>query len=482
VEITSIRDFLQSDHVFPSDKKILVTSFISNQHTHFASELQIVDELLEEGYKVAILQCGAELPSCFSNVSHLKSNCVACVSTNKSAYKKFENSRLSFIQLSSFSSEVYDKVQPGYLEEAFENGSYHSTIAFSKDSVISSPENKHLFERNVESSRGLYAQLSKLLDKEEIAAIITFNGRFSESRVCLEIGKLRNLPTYCHETSGTGKTFRIFKELEAHGREYHKSCVSALVEDLARRSELLEQGEFFFANQRKRSSDKIADKGVYSDRFLQGSLPADLIPGKHNISFFLTSEDEQSGLEDWTWPFGDSQYEVIGKLIPGLIEKNYEIWIRVHPNLAGRVNNSQINEIAKLQQPHVHIIAAEDEVDSYALIAESSNVIVFGSTVGLESTYMGVNTILLGRSVYEHLDVNRVPISLDDFPNCLNKEVSTDNRLLATLVAAYFLKEYNEFNNLLSSGDKRFLIRNGTAISPRIHVRIFYRLLRLVHL
>jgi hypothetical protein len=366
------------------------------------------------------------------------------------------------------------------LEKAFENGSYQSTIAFTKDADVSSPTSQEILTRNLQSSRNLYTQLKSYLQSNEVSAIVTFNGRFSEARVCLEIGEDFKIPTYCHETSVN--SFRIFKGRDTHGREYHKECVSKLVNDVQHRSEFLQIGQDFFDKQRNGNRNASPTKGVYSDRFSTGSLPKGFIPGNHNISIFLTSEDEQSGFQDWEWPFGKSQYDVIEKIIPQLLDLNYVIWIRVHPNLAGRSNNSQVIEIAKLRRENVHVIAAEESVDSYSLISESSNVIVFGSTIGLESTYMGVNTILLGRSLYEHLEINRIPTSLLELPSFLNLAPSETSKTNAMLVAAYFQMEYNHFSNVEVSSNGKFLRYQNSDIKPRMFSRICYRFLQFLRL
>jgi hypothetical protein len=476
----SITDYLESVGIFPDHRKILVTSFITLQHTHFASELQIVEELLNSGYRVEVLQCGSQLFSCFANVMHSKSHCVACVSTNSAIYGKLQSNNLSFVQLKSLTSDETSVSFSASLEKAFENGSYHSTIAFTKDVDISSLISQKSISRNLYSSRKLYTQLKNYLQSNEISSIVTFNGRFSESRVCLEIGEHFNIPTFCHETSGD--SFRIFKGGDTHGREYHQACVSRLINDVQRRSEYLQKGEEFFDFQRYGNRTGASRSGIFSDRFSVGSLPKGFLPGNHNVSIFLTSEDEQSGFPDWEWPFGKSQHDVIEKIIPQLLNLNYVIWIRVHPNLAGRAHNSQVIEIARLRRENVHVIAAEESVDSYSLISESSNVIVFGSTIGLESTYMGVNTILLGRSLYEHLDVNRVPSSLHELPSLLNIPPSDSSRTNAILVAAYLHLEYNHFTNVRGSSNGKFLRYRDSDIKPRMFSRICHHLLKFLRL
>jgi hypothetical protein len=476
----SITDYLEADGIFPDHKKILVTSFITLQHTHFASELQIVENLLNAGYKVEVLQCKSQLSSCFANVLHTKSQCLACISTNTAIYSKLQTSNLSFVQLESLiPEETLVSFSPN-LEEAFENGSYQSTIAFTKDVNVSSSISQKSISRNLRSSKKLYTQLKYYLQVNEVSAIVTFNGRFSESRVCLEIGANSKLPVYCHETSAN--SFRIFKGGDTHLLEYHKKCVSRIYNDVQRRSEFLQMGNEFFRSQRYGNRAGASKTGIFSDRFLVGSLPQGFITGDNNISIFLTSEDEQSGFVDWELPFGRSQYDVIESIIPLLLDLNYIVWIRVHPNLAGRRNNSQIIETAKLKRKNVHVIAAEESVDSYTLISESSNVIVFGSTIGLESTFMGVNTILLGRSLYEHLDVNRVPSSLLDLPGLLNLSVSDSNKENAVLVAAYFQLEYNHFTNIKTSPNDKFLIYRGFAIKPKTFSRACYHLLQFLRL
>ena len=95
----------------------------------------------------------------------------------------------------------------------------------------------------------------------------------------------------------------------------------------------------------------------------------------------------------------------------------------MHPNLKGldnKQNDYLKNVIAKSKA--VEIIAAEDSVDTYALINQSDIIVVFGSTVGAEAAFAGKNVVLLGRAAYENLDCVIIPKSHDELMKILTED------------------------------------------------------------
>ena len=70
--------------------------------------------------------------------------------------------------------------------------------------------------------------------------------------------------------------------------------------------------------------------------------------------------------------------------------------LRVHPNLKF-LKNTQNENIKKLvNNSNLIIIYPEEKLSSYELIRLSETIITFGSTIGIESTYMGKKSILIG--------------------------------------------------------------------------------------
>ena len=476
-EPTSITQYLDQAGIKPDSKHpILITSFISLQHIHFAAELEMVEELIRADFSVVIIRCSSGLKRCFANPEGLASRCRACKSTNKNMYSHVKASHLDFIDVEEI---LEPKDQFGEYEnlliDSLKNGAYASTIAFTKDPIISRLDHIKMYEENYRNSLQLFVGITAVIQKREISGVITFNGRFNESRVALEAAKANKIPAFCHESSGTGSTYRIFRGGQTHSLSFHKNQIQNIVENAELSDGDSQKARAFFEKQRSGVAQGSINRRTFVTKEFRNLLPDNFDVAEKNLSIFVSSEDEYSGFSEWSWPFGATQFDVLRQIMPRLLYLGFTVWIRLHPHLKGRLDNSQIIQMSSLSQDGVHVIAPDAPVDSYALISNSSNVISFGSTIGLEATYMGVNTILLGHSIYENLEINRVPKKLEDLESLFDLGVSRESKDLCLLVAHYLLMEFNEFQECNIEKSTKFLYFKNRKIAPTFLSRLSYK-------
>jgi hypothetical protein len=95
-----------------------------------------------------------------------------------------------------------------------------------------------------------------------------------------------------------------------------------------------------------------------------------------------------------------------------------ELVMRIHPNLIK--SDIECARWNALQSPCLTTIRAADPIDSYALLASADIVVTSGSTIGIEATYAGKPSILLGPTFYATMQVTYEP---------------TDTETLAALLA-----------------------------------------------
>ena len=112
------------------------------------------------------------------------------------------------------------------------------------------------------------------------------------------------------------------------------------------------------------------------------------------------------------------------------IDPGVTIWIRVHPNLSGLSNaqTARLDALAARALPNVRVIAAESDVDSYALVDAAELVITFGSTIGIEAVYWGAPVMLLGRATYEVTPGLSRPVSLSEAVATVNEPPAPADR------------------------------------------------------
>jgi hypothetical protein len=476
-----ILSLLTKSNILNGDKRpVLITSFIPLQHIHFAAELEIVERLIAKGYSVYVLRCHSHLNSCFANPTHLRSLCTACKSTFSRSYKLIQNERLTIIDFPG--EDDLETVTMVTLSERSSHhreivrGAYSSAVSYSKDPKITKLKDHKVLERNLKSADYVFDSLNRLIHLHDFSSVVVFNGRFSESKSVIEACRLNNVPVFCHEISGSALSYRLFEGGDTHSLNFHKGCISNYLEKLKEDKDVLVTGAEFFEKQRDGKAFSSLRRNFFVEGQTRKHLPKFFDRGRKNIAVFISSEDEFAAYEEWANPYNASQFEALCVALPLLVALDFVIWIRLHPHLKGRHDNSQVSEMRSLKRDNVHIIEPDDEVDSYALIENCQNVITFGSTIGLESAYMGVNTILLGRAIYEDTGINRVPVSIYDLSSSLDLPIDEKVREKCLVVGAYLASEYNAFRHTEFSPNQKYLLYRNHRLLPRFFARTLYHL------
>lgn len=123
-------------------------------------------------------------------------------------------------------------------------------------------------------------------------------------------------------------------------------------------------------------------------------------------TIFTSSEDEFVALgQDWNLHKWKNQWQAIEKLVCYLIENNFEVTIRIHPNLANKSHKSYVrtlrnaSRISKINS-RITIHRHDSNVNSYSLLQQSSLVFVWDSTIGLEASALGKNVFCLAPTLY----------------------------------------------------------------------------------
>ena len=130
------------------------------------------------------------------------------------------------------------------------------------------------------------------------------------------------------------------------------------------------------------------------------------------------------------------------------IKNNKKLIIRIHPNdsseyegdiaptvyeyLTSKYNNFPDN---------IWIIKPKDKVDSYVLVEKCKRVIVWTSTIGLETAYEGRRPIVTAQAYYAKKGFTRDIISKDDYFKALEEDdnLSDEQMELANRYASFLL-------------------------------------------
>jgi hypothetical protein len=419
----------------------------------------LYDEALvqsHKGHEVYILYCGGLMTQCFSNLSGDKSKCFICKSNYNQEIEKFKN-KINFINLSNLISkdelpELY-KTKFNYNSvEDIKSITYrgiHIGLACLSGYITATrninPEInedfRFFFNHNLLNSLLTTEAMYRAVNQISPNIVYVYNGRFSDSRPVWEVSLKMGINFIALEAIyGLERSYKMklnnflpFSIYE-NGKNMNELWYSSNV-NLEQKKVI---GESFFL--RRRNSQYCGDK-IYSLNQEYGILPKYWNSNKRNIVIFNSSEDEFASIgEEY------DKYKLFKDQIAGLwfikkifIDQNdVNITLRVHPNLSN-VKYSYVTKLHTLESGNFFVIDAKSNISTYSLIDNADLVVVFGSTVGVESVYWGKPTILLASAIYSKLNAFYVPSNTDELKTMLTSNLPSKNREEVLMYGYYWL-------------------------------------------
>ncbi len=243
-------------------------------------------------------------------------------------------------------------------------------------------------------------------NKPVIENVVIFNGRFASSKSIEAVfnEKIKKPRILFYERSHSIGKFTL-NNFKVHDRKKIIKEINNYWLDADNYDEAKKIAETFF---KTKISGKGTDwfpysKGIQdnrSEKFKKLEKQK-----KRKIVYFSSSEDEFESLGD-IWQdkrFKLDQSQIIKELSRITLEKGMILIIRIHPNL---INSSNITKLKwskileKIPKENLYIFNEEDNTSSYQVIEISDIVVVYGSTIGIESLYLKKPVIVTGSSFY----------------------------------------------------------------------------------
>ena len=291
--------------------------------------------------------------------------------------------------------------------------------------------------------------VESLLTHNNYSLIIFHNGRFANLKALYCLAKKLNIDFVTTEViSGADgwKKKNNFVNNLPHTKEACLKKVDVAWEKCGEKG--MDIGQTFFVN--RRNAKPAGDK-IYTANQIQGKLPENIDNNKRIISIFNSSEDEffsiSKEIDDYA--LFENQYTAL-KTIFEHYKDNRELhfYLRIHPNLANVPYKSH-TILYDLKYDNVTIIPPMSDISSYALMDISEKVIVFNSTMGLESAYWGKPVIALAQYIYDKVEycpnsTNELFELIDNrFLPC--KKVKMDCCKIATYLLGYHGEKFLYF-------------------------------------
>ena len=337
-------------------------------------------------------------------------------------------------------------------------------------------ENAHLIQEYLLSSATVFEKTKSVLQKIRPQKIISFNGRFACCKPIFEAADQMDIQLQYHERGATFNRYEIFNK-QPHDFAYIREEVKSFWEKADSSKE--EIAHRFF--QRKKQGDGIGWTS-FVEQQQKGLVPQQV--SKRKVVYFSSSDDEFAAIGDLIkHPIFSSQKHAIQNLISWVSnQQDCHLTIRVHPH----ISKKSLADItwwssSNLKGRNVEVISPDSEVDSYALIDWADVVVSYGSTIGVEATYWGKPSIMIGDSTYSGFGCVYEPKSMMELYHLLEVEDLKPLPQVACLPYGFYSlsmgKVYKYYNpHDLFSGD--FL---GTPLTPYPKYLPYLYLRRLYH-
>lgn len=263
---------------------------------------------------------------------------------------------------------------------------------------------RNVFVDIAEVSISLYEKTIELIRNLDINKVYMFNGRIAINRPVLRASEKCNVEFICLEYAVQQNKFLECVNAYPQNPQIYNSMYSQLKKhyDDAR-------GHLFFNQQ------KNVKTNVFLKNMEMGQLPYNFDTRKKNIAIYLTSLTEISAIGEFSSDLiPDFNTCIPIAAIAEMLSKcpEYHLYIRSHPNMISGEHPQQMKDLAildKIHYPNLTIIWPSDPFDSYTLMQHADKVLTFGSTVGIEATYYGKPSILIGKSFYMWTDGVYIP-------------------------------------------------------------------------
>ncbi len=283
---------------------------------------------------------------------------------------------------------------------------------------------RFFYREFIRSAWNVAQRFAALLDEVQPQVVVVFNGQFYPEATAKYLARQRGIRTVTHEVGlrplsaffTTGEATAIPLKIP-HDFELDDRQNTILDSYLSKRF----QGDFSMAGVQFWPEMKRLDAD-----FLQKLKNfQQLVPIFTNV-IFDTSQIHANIIFRDMFHWLDTVLEIIKKHPETLFV------LRAHPdeNRPGKESRESVSMWATQhgidKLPNVIFVSPDEYISSYDLVQHSKFVVVYNSTIGLESAIMGAAVLSGGKSRFTPYDTVFLPQSIDEFIAYMNKFLRAD--------------------------------------------------------
>lgn len=393
-----------------------------------------------------VYHCDGELRYCHVNPFGRTSICRYCTSRADDVIKKLG---LKVIRItSSHGSHVLSNTSIAAVENATMS-SLASILRISDKSQLSKTWTQVYFNL-LSSSKEIFGFFEREFDKE-LETLYMFNGRFAWDGAARAAANLTGKNFFVYDFKKSGSYYE-FNNISLHStKENHKRALSFY---LAKPTIARKMANEFIES-------KIAGIPTYEKSYTElqqkNHLTVNLDRNIKVISVFPSSDDEYRYLGgEWGAPVIESQTREIWDLAATVDNKNYQIVIRMHPNMKG-LSQSIIRAYQNIGKVfnNVYVLLPEDITSTYTLIEKSYVVVCFCSTVATEANYMRKLVVNIGGAPYYKLPISNYVENGKKAGEIINAGKIKLKPQRASIIWFYYLWCYSDVNPHIRTPEKQ---------------------------
>ena len=306
-----------------------------------------------------------------------------------------------------FSGGLDELRQYRYSDVPLGLGCASSLISLDGDSQYDPRVDRETTRKTLLAAALTYERALSLIRTEKPDVVITFNGRFATCRPIVEAAMKEGVRLLRHERGAKLDKYDLFEE-SVHSYDYIRNRIEATWQKAEPTGRERDGREYF---DRRRAGDEF---GWYSavNKQKRGKI-RHWTPGKIHVLYFSSNDDEFAAVSDTVAPgHWGTQFQALSSIIHGCegIDQ-VELFVRLHPWLTTK-SWAERDRWHKLCGKNVITIPESDDIDSYGQLDSADVVVTYGSTIGIEATYWGKPSILMGPAQYAGMGVCIEPQSV----------------------------------------------------------------------
>ena len=438
-----------------------------NEYTRIFIELIQENILLKNQIKIIFCNGKTGLNKCVANYRGDRSKCFKCKTGLRFLIDKYsKHVNIEFISYSELPILKYEFKFEDYndLKKLKYKG---VNIGFAVHSAAITTFRDHIYDIEfrrdfILDSLRASAKTVDILLKIKPDFVYSFNGRVSHYNSIIKYAEFSKIDFSIFEVSANKQKFVISKNKTLHSVDsYTKQIEDTWNSSSLTINERENQAKFFFDLNSGRQTNNNFNITVFSnDKNNNNKKLEDLkYSNKRIISIFNSSRNEFECVEGWNEDvFYDDDEYLINQICQYFkTNEDFLFVLRVHPNLKF-LKNTQNKNIKKLvNNNNLIIIYPEEKLSSYELIRLSETIITFGSTIGVESTYMGKKSIAIGDSLYKRLDCTYTPNSFEELIEQIQNPKLDRKPKKSTYKYGYYILN----NGIGFKSSERFYLKNN---------------------